>query len=40
MQNKISIARNVTIKLYYEEFTKGGEHFPVKLKKWKEKAME
>ncbi len=40
MEHKISIARNVTIKLYYEEFTKGGEHSPIKLKEWKEKAME
>lgn len=40
MQCKISIARNVTIKLYYKEFTKGAEHSPIKLKEWKERAME
>jgi hypothetical protein len=31
MRHKIPTAKDVIVKLYYEEFPKGGEHSPIKL---------
>ncbi len=40
MQHKISFLGNVVVKVYYEDFPKGGECFFIKLKEHMEKAMD
>ncbi len=40
LQHVISIAGDVAMKMYYEEFPLEANHSPIKLKEWMEKAME
>jgi hypothetical protein len=40
LHHEISIAKDVIVKLYYEEFPLKGECSPIKLKEQMEKAME